>query len=268
MTASTGWILAGAVLGVSVLGSAVASSVAGGGPPAPPLVAAARSFEPEPACAGELAEGDAAAATSRLLVPSGRVRPFYRDAGTSLEVRAFLVDRAPVTRGAFLSFLRCRPELRRSRVAAVLAERRYLADWRGDLDPGDDPNTAVGFVSWFAARAFCESRGMRLPTTLEWERAFGAPGLASEGVGFAMGRAVPELAGLGAVFAGIWEWTLDFGAAPVASGAALSQFCGDGIRSNRPEDYGAFLRYSFRSSLKANYTLENLGFRCASDGAP
>ncbi|HEY3498921.1 MAG TPA: hypothetical protein VGK73_29725, partial [Polyangiaceae bacterium] len=76
----------------------------------------------------------------------------------------------------------------------------------------------------------------------------------------------PELAAEGARFAGIWEWTLDFNSAPVASGSALSQFCGDGIRSNRPEDYGAFLRYSFRSSLKGNYALETLGFRCASDG--
>ena len=31
------------------------------------------------------------------------------------------------------------------------------------------------------------------------------------------------------------------------------------------EDYAAFMRYGFRSSLKAPYTLANLGFRGAKD---
>jgi formylglycine-generating enzyme len=32
-------------------------------------------------------------------------------------------------------------------------------------------------------------------------------------------------------------------------------------------DYPAFMRYSMRASLKASYTTDNLGFRCAG-GAP
>ena len=33
-----------------------------------------------------------------------------------------------------------------------------------------------------------------------------------------------------------------------------------------PSDYAAFMRYGFRSSLNAKFTLGSLGFRCAADG--
>jgi len=73
------------------------------------------------------------------------------------------------------------------------------------------------------------------------------------------------------VFGSVWEWTEDFDGAPVtsrASGAADSNlFCGAGIRAADASDYGGFLRYSFRSSLRAAYTLKNLGFRCAGDAS-
>ena len=39
-------------------------------------------------------------------------------------------------------------------------------------------------------------------------------------------------------------------------GANSSQFCGDGIRAVDPSNYGAFLRYSFRSSLRAQFRVE------------
>ena len=70
----------------------------------------------------------------------------------------------------------------------------------------------------------------------------------------------------------LWEWTLDFNSLPVASGSqedgsGASLFCGAGARARDARDYTAFLRYAFRSSLKASYTLKNLGFRCAKDAA-
>ena len=42
---------------------------------------------------------------------------------------------------------------------------------------------------------------------------------------------------------------------------------GAAARAADPTDYPAFMRYSMRESLKANYTADNLGFRCAG-GAP
>ena len=72
----------------------------------------------------------------------------------------------------------------------------------------------------------------------------------------------------------VWEWTLDFNAYATtaesrdANGKDSAGFCGGapaGVAD--PTDYPAFMRYSMRASLKANYTADNLGFRCAG-GAP
>jgi formylglycine-generating enzyme len=41
-------------------------------------------------------------------------------------------------------------------------------------------------------------------------------------------------------------------------------FCASGsFGASDKEDYAAFMRFAFRGSLKANYTVGNLGFRCA-----
>jgi formylglycine-generating enzyme len=83
-----------------------------------------------------------------------------------------------------------------------------------------------------------------------------------------MGKSSSDISELPFQFGEVWEWTEDFNSAPVTGVGETSRtdtpkFCGDGIRSNNAADYGAFLRYSFRSSLRGNYTLKNLGFRCA-----
>ncbi|MDI9849240.1 hypothetical protein QM467_14370 [Rhodoblastus sp. 17X3] len=45
-----------------------------------------------------------------------------------------------------------------------------------------------------------------------------------------------------------------------------AQFCGGGATGVRdPADYPAFMRYASRASLKAAYSQDNLGFRCAGD---
>jgi len=209
-------------------------------------------------------------------VAAGSYRPFYKTGAPLVAVKAFVLDDEPVKVEAFLEFVQSEPRWRRSAVRRVFAEPTYLRRWQGDLEPGaEDSEAPVVEVSWFAARAYCESRGGRLPTTVEWERALGAseavePGERSAPSGrfaFAQGRRAADLADLAIEPGAVWEWTFDFASAEVA-GAGPSQFCGDGVRSNDPGDYGAFLRFSFRSSLRGNYALKDLGFRCASDGPP
>src|SRR5690606_9535519 len=70
----------------------------------------------------------------------------------------------------------------------------------------------------------------------------------------------------------VWEWTEDFNASLVTgesrdSGSEdLNLFCGGGgLRANDTSDYPRFLRYGYRTSLQADYTVRNLGFRCAKD---
>ncbi len=207
-------------------------------------------------------------------VPAGRYRAFFKGKleTRAIEVASFLLDSLPVSRGAFLDFVLRRPEWRRAAARPFFAEKSYLSDWPSELDPGPlhDP---VLFVSWFAARAYCKDVGGRLPTVAEWELAADLDQSPQTSVArrapFAFAMAGPRRAGP-LRFTSIWEWTSDFNSAPI-SGAAPGEdttgslFCGDGFRASDARNYGAFLRYSLRSSLKANYALKNLGFRCAGD---
>jgi formylglycine-generating enzyme required for sulfatase activity len=218
-------------------------------------------------------------------VPGGELQPFFKgkNGTTPIPVNAFLMDSAPVTQREFAAFLTHEGRWRRARVQQLFAEKGYLANWNGDHAPVATADEPVTNVSWFAAKAYCECEGKRLPSQAEWEwsaqggDATGSPIRLAEAVRpriasgssatlrFAMGRGrVPGLA-----FGDVWEWTADFNQVMVANPGAgdsnASLFCGDGFRANDARDYAGFLRFSFRSSLKANYTLKNLGFRCAKD---
>jgi formylglycine-generating enzyme required for sulfatase activity len=68
----------------------------------------------------------------------------------------------------------------------------------------------------------------------------------------------------------IWEWVEDFNTSLVTGesradgGLDKNLFCGAGASGAAdPTDYAAFMRFAFRSSLQARYTVQNLGFRCA-----
>jgi len=220
----------------------------------------------------------ASAPVGMVLIPAGNYSPFFKrvDGAQSIPVAAFYLDSAPVTKAAYLDFVRRNPTWRRSAVKALVAEQNYLMDWNDDLDPGKDSEGTVTYVSWSAARAYCGERG-RLPTVAEWERVAGErldlqkPDETNRHFSpfqFAMGRLAPDVRRLPLQFGAVWEWTEDFNSAPAFSGSGTKStegplFCGDGYRSNDAADYAAFLRHSLRSSLRANYTLKNLGFRCA-----
>jgi len=221
-----------------------------------------------------------------VFVPAGVYQPFFKSGiGTrTVPVEQICLSATPVSHEEYLAFVRDHPNWRKSRIKALFAEDSYLVDWQDDLTPQPALlSKPVTFVSWFAAGAYCEARGGRLPTVAEWERFAGggtssaAPGATNRSAAgssgaapfaFAMGKSAPELANTALTFPGVWEWTANFNSALVSGrigtneGADSSQFCGDGIRAVDPSNYGAFLRYSFRSSLRANFALKNLGFRC------
>ena len=217
-----------------------------------------------------------------VFVPAGRYQPFFKRTNRRpVPVAAMCLGTAPVSNAQYLDFVRDRPEWRKSQVDKLFAEDRYLANWSDDLRPPPGALDApVTFVSWFAAEAFCESRGSRLPKVAEWERFAGAEQgqQPSKRAGdasfeFAMGQRAADLAHTPLRLAGIWEWTEDFNSAVVAGrignsqGGDSSLFCGDGFRAVDPTNYAAFLRYSFRSSLRGDFALRNLGFRCTRDAS-
>lgn len=229
-------------------------------------------------------------------IPAGVHRPLFRGENDPKEiaVRAFLLDRHPVTNADFLEFVRANPNWRRSQVRRLFADPAYLQHWAGDLDLGAGAaglgRQPVTFVSWFAAKAYCAWKGGRLPTTVEWEF------VASAGFNGADGSQEPEFVravqqwyatpappllppvesaranffGVHDLHGLVWEWTSDFNSAIVTgdargdTGLDRQLFCGAGsLGANDRGNFAAFMRYGFRSSLKAGYTIHNLGFRCA-----
>jgi formylglycine-generating enzyme required for sulfatase activity len=229
----------------------------------------------------------AAAGAEPVPVPAGVYRPIFRgkDDAVEVPVRAFRLDATPVTNAEFLEFVRAMPRWRRSQVQRLFADENYLRHWAGDLDLGAaDARQPITWVSWFAAKACAAWRGGRLPTTAEWELAADAADPA-EAQAIARWYAAPSPAVLPRVGAEranrhgihdlhglVWEWTSDFNSALVSgdargdSGLERGLFCGAGVLGARdPANYAAFMRFGFRASLKAGYTVHHLGFRCAYD---
>ncbi|MEO6787689.1 MAG: formylglycine-generating enzyme family protein [Chthoniobacteraceae bacterium] len=236
-----------------------------------------------------------------VLIPAGSYTPLFRSEKDpkTIEVAAFYLDARPVTNGEFLEFVRAKPQWRRSAVKRLFADKGYLQHWAGDTElappASQSEKQPVVFVSWFAAKAYCAWKSKRLPSTVEWERAASAGFTVADGskdteFTSAIARwystpssAVMPAAGSGqANFFGvrdlhglIWEWTGDFNSA-IVSGDARGDtdldrglFCGAGsLGAKDPANFPAFMRYGMRSSLKASYTIHNLGFRAAKDIEP
>ena len=226
----------------------------------------------------------------RVAIPAGRFAPLFGlDTGQrDFAVSAFAIDARLVSNAEFAAFLRARPDLGKGRISSALADERYLSHWEGATLPPGSSAAPVVSVSWFAAQAYCEWRGARLPSTLEWEYVAAAsetdrdasrdPAFVARILGWysrPTGKDLPgeshrNVYGVYDLHQRVWEWTLDFnGAFNTADNRQdgdkiAGMFCGGGaIGSARREDYAAFMRYALRGSLSARSTLASLGFRCA-----
>jgi len=229
-------------------------------------------------------------------VAGGVFKPMFRSPTDLKEVpvKGFLLDALPVTNEDFLKFVRANARWQRSQVKRLFADDSYLKDWTGDLEPGTNAplRSPVVFVSWFAAKSYAQWQGKRLPTVAEWELAAAASATAPDatsdsafnrqllnwyatprhGVLANVGGSPPNYWGIHDLHGLIWEWVADFNTAMLTgdarsdTGLDRQLFCGAGAQSARdPSDYVAYMRYGFRSSLKADYCIHNLGFRCAKD---
>lgn len=232
------------------------------------------------------------------LVPSGIYKPLFRTEldPKEIPVKSIYLDTYPVTNGEFLDFVRQNPQWRRSQVKALFADTNYLSHWKGDLEPGlaaeQLSKVPVTRVSWFAARAYAAWKGKRLPSTAEWEFAANASAIRPDGendplfrkellrwfstttpaVTPEIGKGAPNFYGLHDMHFLVFEWVADFnnfivtGESRGDTSLDRNLFCGSGSQGVKDvSNYPAFMRYAFRSSLQARYTVHNLGFRCAKD---
>lgn len=229
-------------------------------------------------------------------IEAGAFLPFYSLSGDSVNVPSFYMDKYPVTNQEFLEFVTENPKWQRSKIKSVFAGDDYLKHWAGDLDLGENSdklkNSPVTNVSWFAARAYAKWKGRRLPTLDEWEYVASASetkALASRDTSFqnkildwyskpnpethpSIGQNKPNYHGVYDLHGLVWEWVQDFNTVFVSGESRADQdklnqfYCAAGSTAASDEDkanYVAFLRYSLRGSLAADYSIGNLGFRTA-----
>jgi len=236
----------------------------------------------------------AAASDDFVRLPGGEFRSTlkYEDTGGRVTLPPFELMKHPVTNAEFLAFVESHRQWQRGRATPVFVEPRYLQHWAGPVELGGDaqPAQPVVNVSWFAADAYCEAQGARLPTWNEWEYAASADATRHDAradpawretilrwyarpsnVPLAdIGQAPANIYGVQDLNELVWEWVEDFSGLLVSADNRDQKdpdrlkFCGAGALSvEDKENYAVLMRVAMLSSLDAANSTGNLGFRCA-----
>lgn len=87
----------------------------------------------------------------------------------TVTINSFYLDKYEVTNAQFQTFLSAHLEWLAVQIPKRFDNGNYLKDWNGGAFPEGKANHPVVNVSWYAAVAFCQSQGKRLPTEAEWE---------------------------------------------------------------------------------------------------
>lgn len=223
-------------------------------------------------------------------IKGGTFVPLYGDIKNPTKVSDFKIDTYPVTNAEFEVFLQKYPKWKKGKVIKLYADEAYLYqfDSNSKLKDRSKANMPVTNVSWFVAKDYCACQGKRLPTTDEWEYVAMADETSKDArkkdgfndfilkwyskpnsYNLSIGSTFKNAWGVWDMHGLVWEWTLDYNSVFVTDDSRATNdgesnfFCGGGaINANDLTNYAAFMRYAFRSSLKSNYNLRNLGFRC------
>ena len=171
-----------------------------------------------------------------ILIPAGSFEMGYDGEGALKDqvpthrvyVNAFYMDIHEVTNAQYRKFALANPEWQKENIADKFHDGDYLLEWGGNNYPQGRGNHPVTYVSWYAAMAYAQWAGKRLPTEAEWEKAargglesqlfpwgdFIDPGRANYrpsyiGDTVSVGRYPANSYGLYDMAGNVWEWCLD-----------------------------------------------------------
>ena len=241
-----------------------------------------------------------------VLIPAGEFQMGSNDGEFdekpvhTVYVDAFYMDVYEVTNAQYKEFVDANPQWEKDQIPSRYHDGNYLKHWTGNsYGRGDHP---VVYVSWYAAMAYAEWAGKRLPTEAEWEGAARGGLLGKKypwgnlldpskanyrgGGTTAVGRYLPNKYGLYDVVGNVWEWCLDaydegfYKSSPRrnpsvgADGIAQTASRFTTIKSARVARGGAWsnsrsaLRVADRRSLNPVRADNSSGFRCAKTVSP
>ena len=220
-----------------------------------------------------------------------------------VRIDSFYLDKYEVTNADFKRFLDKNSSWRKDKIPPEFHNGKYLQHWNGDDFPKEKANHPVVFVPWYAAVAYCQSLGKRLPTEAEWE--FAARGGlvgkhfpwgdempdktranygASEiGAATAVGSYPPNGYGLFDMTGNVWEFladewqkypaTVEIQVNPVAGGDFFYKNSFRQIKTRRAIRGGSYgggtvnLRVTYRDSHLPENAGDHVGFRCAQNAS-
>jgi len=104
-----------------------------------------------------------------VLIPAGEFLRGYDDGGfdekpqSRVLLDAYWIDRYEVTNGSYMAFVE------------TTGHRKPISRYVKNFDKLSTPTQPAVYVSWEDADEYCRSRGARLPTEAEWEKAARGP---------------------------------------------------------------------------------------------
>ena len=217
----------------------------------------------------------------------------------TVSIDAFYIDKYQVTNAQYKQFVLANPRWQKNRIDSAFHNGNYLKEWNGNNYPSGKANHPVVSVSWYAAMAYAQWAGKRLPTEAEWE--YAARGGLS-GKKYPWGDVIdlrkanygrrnvddttpvdkypPNGYGLYNMAGNVWEWCLDeynpnfYASSPRQNPLAGASSVGwitrnfTSVKTNRVLRGGSWgtesgsVRVTYRNQLNPASTYLDSGFRC------